>query len=146
MSASPRFVDHFDSPRSRAQVTQLPTREPQRFWLSFLLLLQRGSSVFSFLTIGSALALYGWTVYTPQVWNQEYKKLANLQRQERYLTVINETLKNNLAQQAEIPETGFVDPQPDQVIFIPPASAEADTATSAQDPPAATKPLAPFAY
>ena len=151
MSVSPRFVNHnFDSAKARAQVTELPTREPQRpLWLRFLLLFQQGSSVFTFLTIGTALALYGWTVYTPQVWNKEYKKLANLQRQERYLTTINETLKNNLAQQAERPETGFVNPKPDQVIFISPASPEAANPTPAQEASAAEankEAIAPFAY
>ena len=152
MSVSPRFVDHnFDSAKARAQVTKLPTREPQRpLWLRLMLLFQHGSSVFTFLTIGTALALHGWNAYTPQAWNKEYKKLANLQRQERYLTTINETLKNNLAQQAERPETGFVNPKPDQVIFISPsASPEAAEPTVAQEASAAEtnrEAIAPFAY
>ena len=151
MSVSPRFVDrNLDSAKVRTQVTAMPTREPQRLWLRLLLLLQHSSSVFALVTIGSAISLYGWTVYTPQVWNQDYKKLANLQRQERYLTSMNESLKNNLAQQAERPETGFVNPKPDQVIFIPPASASPDAANSTLKEYSATaapeEAIAPFAY
>lgn len=78
----------------------------------------------TFSLLGSTLAIYAWTVYIPKVWDQEFQKLETLQRYERHLLATNETIKHQLAEQAEKPVSGFRDPQPFQTIFLRRASAD----------------------
>lgn len=68
--------------------------------LQVLLLLQRGSFGVALISMAASVGFYISTVKIPQVWSQEYKNLETLQRQERQLTAINETLKYQLAKQA----------------------------------------------
>jgi hypothetical protein len=58
-------------------------------------------------------------VYIPKAWDREFEKLETLQLHERDLLAANETLKNRLAERAEQPGTGLVNPQPFQAIFLP---------------------------
>jgi hypothetical protein len=83
--------------------------------LSFL---ERIVAVITFCLLGSTLGIYAWTVYIPKIWDKEFVKLETLQRHERHLLAANETLKHQLAQQAEKPETGLTHPQPFQTIFL----------------------------
>ncbi|HEY9829349.1 MAG TPA: hypothetical protein V6D26_02135, partial [Stenomitos sp.] len=106
-----------------SSVTRMPSRtagqkveqlnvsqQPKPIWLSSLLVLQRGSDLVAFFLVATTLTIYSWTVYTQQQWAQEYRKLENLQRQERQLTTANAVMKDQLAQQAERPATGLVTP------------------------------------
>ncbi|MUL35103.1 hypothetical protein [Gloeocapsopsis dulcis] len=90
-------------------------------WLLRLSLLQRSSSVLIFCLLTVALGLYSGTVYAQRAWNQAYRQLESLQRQERQLTTASEVLKNKIAQQAEQPETGLSPADPTQAIFLKPA-------------------------
>ncbi len=89
-------------------------------WLQALLSMQRGSDLIAFLLVGATLTIYSWTVYTQQQWTQEYGKLETLQRNERELTKANEVMKNQLAQQAESPATGLINPTQTNTIILPP--------------------------
>lgn len=109
---------------------RLPSSQSAPLWFNLLVGLQRGSSVVTFLLIAAVLVVYGWTVYSQQLWSQEYRKLENLQRQERQLTAKNEILKNQLAQQAERPEAGLVPHTPKDTIFLEPAPQRPETALS----------------
>lgn len=93
-------------------------------WLRSLLFLQRGSDVVTFCLVAITLTVYSWTVYTQQQWSQKYRKLETLQRHERHLTTTNETLKDQLAQQAENPATGLVTPTTANTLYLPPARQE----------------------
>lgn len=113
-------------------------------WLRSLVFLQRSSDLISVLLVGATLSIYSWTVWTQQQWTQEYRQLETLQRQERDLTSANETLKEQLAQQAESPASGLVNPTTANTIFLPPAKERKSNAiakpnTSQQ--PAVTIPL-----
>lgn len=105
----------------------LPSSQPAPMWLIRLCSLQRRSFIVTFLLIVGMLTVYGWTVYSQQKWNQAYRKLETLQRNERQLTTTNEVLKNKMALQAEQPATAMVPSQPTSAIFLPasqrPASA-----------------------
>ncbi len=90
-------------------------------WLSSLLFLKRGSDVMTFLLVAATLTIYSWTVYTQQQWSREYRNLETLQRHERQMTTANAAIKNQLAQQAESPSTGLVNPTQANAIFLPPA-------------------------
>lgn len=132
--------------RSQGQkVERLNTTKQQLpVWLRSLIILQRGSDWVAFLLIAATLTVYSWTVYTQQQWTQEYRKLETLQRNERQLTTTNETIKDQLAQQAERPETGLVTPTTASRIVIPPAPQRQFLAPPTQTPEselAATTPL-----
>ena len=105
--------------KSVARVPVAPTQKQLASrQLRSLCLLERIVAVITFCLLGSTLGIYAWTVYIPKVWNKEFGKLETLQRHERHLLSTNETLKHQLAQQAEKPETGLTHPQPFQTIFL----------------------------
>jgi hypothetical protein len=113
-------------------------------WLSALIFIRRSSDLITFLLVAATLALYSWTVYTQQQWSQEYRKLETLQRHERNLTTTNEVMKNQLAQQAEKPATGLVNPTQANAIVLPAAPQRPFSPASTQkaDPePAGKLPL-----
>lgn len=107
-------------------------------WLSPLLFLKRSSDIITFLLVAGTLGIYSWTVYTQQQWSQEYRKLETLQRHERQMTTANAALKDQLAQQAESPAAGLVNPTRPNAIVLPPApqrqSHTASTKTSDSEP------------
>lgn len=72
-----------------------------------LLSLEKISTVVSLCLVTSTLGIYAWTIYIPKLWSQEYRQLETLQRHERQLILANESLKNELAQQAEKAESGL---------------------------------------
>ncbi|GBF55431.1 cell division protein FtsL [Microcystis sp. 0824] len=105
--------------KSAARVPVAPTQKQLvSRQLRSLCLLERIVAVITFCLLGSTLGIYAWTVYIPKVWDKEFGKLETLQRHERHLLATNETLKHQLAQQAEKPETGLTHPQPFQTIFL----------------------------
>lgn len=146
-AASPSTVTNMPPRMAGKKVEKLNTAPPPTpAWLSPLLFLQRSSDILTFVLVASTLTLYAWTVYTQQQWTQEYRKLENLQRDERYLTTTNEVIKNQLAQQAEKPSTGLVAPTPAKTIFLQPApQRQPPTArTKTVDPDLSSK--APLGY
>ncbi|MDZ8050745.1 MAG: hypothetical protein RMX68_020865 [Aulosira sp. ZfuVER01] len=91
-------------------------------WLLRLYTFHRYSSVVTFLLVATTLVVYGWTVYSQDIWSQGYRRLQSLQRHERQLTTTNAALTNKMAEEAEQPAAGLVLPTPDRTIFLPPAS------------------------
>ncbi len=96
--------------------------QPVPVQLRLLLLLQKISFVLALLSTATSLGLYIATVSIPQLWSQEYKKLETLQQQERQLTAINESLKYQLARQAEQQNNNLSLQQPNDAVFLAPAS------------------------
>lgn len=88
-------------------------------WLRFLLFLQHCSSFVTVSLVVSTLIVYAGVVYSQQQWSSNYDELKKLQRSYRNLIATNETLKNQLAEQAEQPEAGLVLPDPDNTIVLP---------------------------
>ena len=90
--------------------------------------------------------MYGWTVYTPRAWSQEFKKLRTLQSHERQLVSTNEMLKNQLAKQAEKPNSGLIRPNPNYNVFLPSSKAMAPATEKLSENPSAkivsTEPIA----
>ncbi|MBD2413728.1 hypothetical protein FACHB389_11790 [Nostoc calcicola FACHB-389] len=117
-------------------------------WLLRLYTFHRYSSVLAFLLVAATLAVYGWTVYSQELWSQSYRRLQNLQRHERLLTTTNATLTNKMAQEAEQPTTGLVSPTPEGMIFLPPASSNSEPASSNTKPNPQTQQqtLSPLGY
>ena len=103
--------------RRLASPTSLRSR-PLPLWFLRLSLWQRRASIATLLLIAGTLITYSSTVYLQQQWSQQFRKLENLQRQERRLTATNEGLKNQLASEAEQPSTDLVPPNPADAIIL----------------------------
>ncbi|MBD2447978.1 hypothetical protein H6G76_12465 [Nostoc sp. FACHB-152] len=115
----------------------VPTAEAFPTWLLRLYTIHRYSSIVTFLLVAIALVIYGWTVYSQEMWSQDFRRLQNLQRNERQLTTTNAMLKNKMAEEAEKATTGLVSPTPDRTIFLPSAS------NTPNPTPTETKPKSP---
>lgn len=98
----------------------------------------RYSSGAAFLLVAATLMVYGWTVYSQQIWSQAYRTLQGLQRHERQLTTTNATLTSNLAKEAEEPEAGLVLPTPGKVIFLQSTDNSPNSGTSKPTPKSET--------
>jgi beta-lactamase regulating signal transducer with metallopeptidase domain len=81
--------------------------------------MQHTSAIVAVGLIGSTLLTYAMTVYNQQLWNRQYRQLETLQRHKRDLIATHETLKHQLAQEAEQENNGLVTPQPTHTIFLP---------------------------
>jgi hypothetical protein len=145
-----------NNPRSASQRNRSQTpkaepidlaQQPLPTGLQFLLRFQQATSIATFGLVGIALAVYGWTVYTPNAWSQEFKKLRTLQSHERQLVSTNEMLKNQLAKQAEKPNSGLIRPNPNYNVFLPSSKAMAPITQKPSDNPSSklmvgTEPIA----
>lgn len=125
--AEPRRLEFaaFDlepQPLATPTIITLPQPRPVPAWLKLLIKVQQGSTVMTLLLTGTVLVIYGWTVFTQQRWGHEYRRWGALQKHEQQLMATNEVLKNQMAQQAEIPKTGLVAPDPSSMIFLAPAA------------------------
>jgi hypothetical protein len=90
-------------------------------WLLRLYSLNRYSSLATFAVVAITLFVYGWTVYSQEIWGQAYQRLQNLQRHERQLAETNAALSSNIADKAEQPDAGLVPATPENKIFLSPA-------------------------
>jgi hypothetical protein len=102
-------------------VPAVPNSGTVPLWLLRLYTFHRYSTVLAFLVVASTLAVYGWTVYSQELWSKSYRRLQNLQRHERLLTTTNATLTNKMAKEAEQPTAGLGSPTPQGMIFLSPA-------------------------
>ena len=102
-------------------VSVLPKLREAPVWVKALILAQQGSAIAAFCLVSAALGVYSWTVYAQASWGREYDRLEQLQKDQRQMTTANEALKNQIAQQAEAPESGLVLPDFSNTIFLPPA-------------------------
>lgn len=104
--------------RSHGQVTNEALAVPA--WLSTLTVLQRGSTLMTFILVAGVLAVYGCSVYSQRAWSQDHRQLSHLQRQERELIAASETRKQQIAQEAESPQAGLVRQVPANTVFLRP--------------------------
>ncbi|MCV3213361.1 hypothetical protein OGM63_07455 [Plectonema radiosum NIES-515] len=118
---------------NQERVPVMPNSESPPLWLLRLHAIHRNSSIVAFLLVAATLVVYGWTVYSQELWSQAYHKLQNLQRQDRQLTTTSEVLQNKMAQEGEKPSTGLVAPTPGRAIFINPASQNLNSMPSVED-------------
>ncbi|WP_169155590.1 hypothetical protein [Brasilonema bromeliae] len=124
-SAKKQTTTSVSSGKQKAStVPVMPSPESVPSWLLRLYTLHRHSSIMAFALVAVTLVVYGWTVYSQQLWSQAYRKMQNLQRHERQLMTTNEVLKNKMAQEAERPPANLVSPSPDKMIFWTPAPVE----------------------
>lgn len=103
-----------------AAPSQIASQQQAPNWLRVLIGLERCVSVMTIALGAATLTVYGLTVSSGQQWSRDYNRLQSLQRYERQLRVANEMLKNQMAEQAENPDTGLVPQNPANTIFLPP--------------------------
>lgn len=127
-------------------VRRLPVARQLPVWLKLLLVAQRGSVVLAFVLVVAALTVYSSTVYMQQLWSKNYRNLKNYQRSERQIIAANESLKNQLAQQALRPGSGLVPQTAANTIFLQPAPQRPAQAREATPPQPESIPDAPVGY
>lgn len=101
-------------PKTFPSSTSLPSN------LKILSLLQKGSFGLAIASMTASIGLYISTVHIPRLWSQEYQHLENLQRQERQLVVINETIKYQIAHEAS-QDSRLAISKPESAVFINPS-------------------------
>ena len=126
----------------------MPNSGAAPLWLLRLYTFHRYSTVLAFLLVASTLAVYGWTVYSQELWSKSYSRLQNLQRHERMLTTTNATLTNKMAEDAEQPTAGLVSPTPQGMIFLSPEShsPKPASANTTPNPETQQQTLSPLGY
>ncbi|MEB3159884.1 MAG: hypothetical protein VKL20_00345 [Synechocystis sp.] len=147
MSALPKsatYARHRRLDRSKVKAPTTLTSPQQQLptALQVLLGFQQATSLITFGVVGIVLGVYGWTVYTPLQWSQEYQQLKALQKTERQLIANTEAIKHQLAQEADRPSSGLVNPSPDQNIFLP--TKQSDMIAPKAQPIAANHPSLSF--
>jgi hypothetical protein len=91
---------------------------PLPLWLRVLMSTQKLSIAVTVMLTVSVFAIYGWTVYAQEQWNQQYKKLEQLKRQERQLTSAEGSFDNNLLRSVQNKPGDLVRERPEQSIFL----------------------------
>ncbi len=92
----------------------------QPMWLRSLKGINTATAIATFILVSAVLGLYSQVVYTKQNWGREYRKLEQLQKEERQITVFNEALKHDIAQTAKQEGTGLVTPDGNYMIVLEP--------------------------
>ncbi|BAZ84414.1 hypothetical protein [Dolichospermum compactum] len=116
-------------------------------WLLRIYIVNRYSSILAFLLVVATLVVYGWTVYSQELWSDSYRKLQSLQRHERQLNTANATLTSKMAQEAEQPGTELVSPTSKGTIFLPPTSNNyPQSSSSTSQPEPQPEPPSPLGY
>ena len=110
-------------PKTFHQASTLPNN------IKVLLLLQKGSFGLAMASIMTSIGVYVSTVQIPKLWSQEYQHLENLQRQERQLIAINETIKYQIAREAGDDHQLSVS-NPESAVFVTPAKIEVKSTES----------------
>ncbi|MEI6330741.1 MAG: hypothetical protein ACOYN8_01390 [Pseudanabaena sp.] len=105
---------------ANSNVKRLPRTNglPLPLWLRVLMSTQKLSIAVTIILTISVFAIYGWTVYAQEQWNQQYKKLEQLKRQERQLTSAEGSFDNNLLRSVQNKPGDLVRERPEQSIFL----------------------------
>lgn len=91
---------------------------PLPIWVRVLLSTQKVSIAMTVLLTVSVFVIYGWTVYAQEQWNQQYKKLEQLKRQERQLTTAESSFDNDMLRSIQKKPGELVRESPEKSIFL----------------------------
>ena len=107
-------------PAINKNVKRLPRTNsfPLPPWLRVLMVTQKLSIAMTVMLTISVFAIYGWTVYAQEQWNQQYKKLEQLKRQERQLTTAEGVFDNDMLRSVQKKPGELVRERPEQSIFL----------------------------
>lgn len=101
------------------QVKHLPESNSVPVWLRSLLTIQHRALIVCASMLGLSALVYGYTAYTQSLWRSQYEQLQRLQLQESQQAMMNEHLKQQMAQAAQGSKSGLIAPNPDRMVFIP---------------------------
>ncbi|NET01870.1 MAG: hypothetical protein F6K61_15110 [Sphaerospermopsis sp. SIO1G1] len=87
-------------------------------WLLRLHSVYRYSSGIAFCLVTATLVVYGWTVYSQEIWGKHYSTLKGLQRHERQLNTTNAALTSKMAKEGEAAGKSLVTPNSRKTIFL----------------------------
>lgn len=106
-------------------------------WLLRLHNVYRYSSFTAFFLVVASLIVYGWTVYSQELWSKSYSQFKNLQSQEQQLKTTNATLNSKMAQEGEAAGKKLVTPTSQRTIFLPftPTNSQRSTPNADPKPP-----------
>ncbi|MEM9266226.1 MAG: hypothetical protein AAGA46_11940 [Cyanobacteria bacterium P01_F01_bin.13] len=113
-------------------IKQLPKTPRLPLGLKLLVGVQQGSTLVTGGLVVAALVIYSWTVYLDKTVSRAFQRLETLKVSTQQVTTANETLKHSMAQQAELPTAGFKPFEPDNAIFLAPASPRPSVEPSAE--------------
>lgn len=125
-----RSSQHLDRKNKLRQASPQPTRNrnvkrlprtnsfPLPLWLRVLMTTQKLSIAATVILTISVFAIYGWTVYAQEQWNQQYKKLEQLKRQERQLTNAAGSFDNEMLQSIQKKPGDLVRESLEKSIFL----------------------------
>ncbi|WP_353931097.1 hypothetical protein WJM97_00325 [Okeanomitos corallinicola TIOX110] len=105
-------------------------------WLLRLHYLYRYSSGIAFCLVTATLAVYGWTVYSQELWGKYYSTLKNLQRHERQLNTTNAALTSKMAKEGEAAGKALISPTAGKTIFLQSTyqGSESSSSTTSSNP------------
>ncbi|PZO41956.1 MAG: hypothetical protein DCF19_08825 [Pseudanabaena frigida] len=108
------------NPATNKDIKRLPRTNsfPLPLWLRVLMSAQKLSIAMTVILTISVFAIYGWTVYAQEQWNQQYKKLEQLKRQERQLTTAEGSFDNDMLRSVQKKPGDLVRERPEQSIFL----------------------------
>ena len=115
-----KFRQASPQPIKNRNVKRLPRTNsfPLPLWLRVLMTTQKLSIAATVILTISVFAIYGWTVYAQEQWNQQYKKLEQLKRQERQLTNATGSFDNEMLQSIQKKPGDLVRESPEKSIFL----------------------------
>ncbi len=91
---------------------------PLPVWLRLLMTTQKLSIAMTVMLTLSVFAIYGWTVYAQEQWNQQYKKLEQLKRQERQLTTAEGAFDSDMLRSVQKKPGDLVRESSEKSIFL----------------------------
>jgi hypothetical protein len=106
--------------------------------------MQRGSLIIFCTLLGAIALVYTYTARTQDLWKTQHQQLKRFQTQEQQQALMNEHLKQQLAETAEKENSGLVAPTPARIVFIP--SATPRPTKSLPTPQEQTKSKLPVGY
>lgn len=104
--------------QKQPQVRELQRNTTIPPWLQSILKVQQGAKIVFVTIVGSIPFVYGYTVYTQDLWKTQYGHLNRLHVRGQQQLVMTENLKYQAAQAGDRPQSGLVAPTPDRMVFV----------------------------
>ncbi len=129
--AAPKAASATKVPRRSKKVVELNRSQPAQAvrqlnqnsvlppWLKSLVNLQQGAKIVFMTVLGTIPIVYGYTVYTQDLWRSQHGQLNRLQSTQQQQLVMTENINNQMAEAAEQSKSGLVAPTPARMVFIP---------------------------
>lgn len=142
----PRSLTPLKGRSLRSVLKAMPDRMPLPVWLRALKKIENLSVVVALLLVSSAVVVYGWAVYSQQLWGKNYSRLDTLRRDERQLLKGSELMKNDIARHSNPKQYGLVPRTSDHIVVIPPAPIRPPLPTRNMRPDLKATPITPIGY